>query len=83
MPDFTEERSFILRFSLEARFPETYEGDLDGYAWAAEWEKQIKPSVVRAVAGVLDRQPGWRHHVRNRGTSSEDEIELVVERVIS
>ena len=83
MSDLIEERVFTLRFSLEARFPESYEGDLDGYVWAQEWEKQLKPAIVRAVFGVLDRQPGWRHHVRNRGAPAEDEIEVVVEKVVS
>jgi hypothetical protein len=77
-----EEREFLLRFSLEARFPDDYEGDQDGHAWVQGWEAQVKPAVVRAVLHALKERPGWRHHVRNRGAAPEDEIEVVVEKVV-
>ena len=32
---FEEEKTFTLRFNLVAGFPEDYDGDDDGYAWAA------------------------------------------------
>ncbi len=80
--DHLEEREFTLRFSLEARFRDDYDGDLDGFAWLPDWEKRVKPAVVKAVFDAIERQPGWRAHVRNRGASTEDEIEVVVERVL-
>jgi hypothetical protein len=77
-----EEREFNLRFSLEARFADDYEGDLDGFAWLPEWEKSLKPAIVRAVFDTIERNPAWRARVRNRGASTENEIEVVVERVL-
>ena len=35
---FQEDREFNLRFSLEANFPEDYEGEDDDYAWLDGWE---------------------------------------------
>lgn len=75
-----EEQSFNLRFSLEASFPDDYEGDEDQRAWTGEWEARIKPDILKMVFESLRRQPGWAAHVRNRGKSSQDEIEVVVEK---
>jgi hypothetical protein len=77
--DYVEERSFVLRFALEARFPDDYEGERDGMAWYEDWERALKPKVLRAVLQTLTQEPGWRVHARNRGADSEREIELVVE----
>ena len=30
---FQEEKTFNLRFALEAKFPDDYEGDEDGHLW--------------------------------------------------
>jgi hypothetical protein len=75
-----EEKTFTLRFSLEAVFPETYEGDEDQLAWTREWEAHIKPQVLKQVFESLRQRPGWTSHIRNRGISSADEIEIVVSR---
>ena len=77
---YREEQSFNLRFSLEAGFPDDYEGDEDHRAWTAEWETRIKPDILKSVFESLRRYPGWAAHIRNRGKSALDEIEVVVEK---
>ncbi len=69
----------MLRFSLEARFAEGYEGDADGYAWFRRWEEVVKPDVIAAVFGALARHPGWAARVRQRGVALEREVEIVVQ----
>jgi hypothetical protein len=75
---YTEDKTFILRFSLEAGFPADYEGEEDQYQWLGEWEGAMKREVLRVVLTVLRRYPGWTARVRNRGISERDEIEIVV-----
>ncbi|HEX7766843.1 MAG TPA: hypothetical protein VF443_09020 [Nitrospira sp.] len=77
---YREEQSFTLRFSLEASFPDDYDGDEDQRAWAGEWEARIKPDILKTVFESLRRHPGWAAHIRNRGKSALDEIEVVVEK---
>ena len=77
---FQEEKTFNLRFALEAKFPDDYEGDEDGQMWVKEWEQRLKPELVKMVFDYLRRHPAWTVHVRNRGTSSLDEIEIAMER---
>jgi hypothetical protein len=75
---FTEEKAFTLRVSLEATFPEDYDGDDDQYQWLREWDGAIKGEVLRAVFAALRRYPGWTARVRNRGMTEQDEIEIVL-----
>lgn len=75
---FLEEKSFTFRFSLEAKFPEQYEGEEDQYGWVQEWERLVKPELIKTIFDVLRRHPSWTVHVRNRGISPEDEIEIAV-----
>lgn len=76
---YQEEKTFTLRFSLEARFPDDYEGDEDSHAWLRAWEARIKPDMIKALFESLRRAKGWTVHTRNRGKSPEDEIEVVLE----
>ena len=50
---YQEETTFNLRFNLEAKFPETYDGDDDDMVWAREWETQVKPEIVKAIFQTL------------------------------
>jgi hypothetical protein len=75
---FREEKEFILRFSLEAHFPEDYEGEEDGSAWLKEWETAMKPELLKLIFSSLRSRPHWEAHVRNRGASAENEIEIVM-----
>lgn len=80
---YQEEQTFSLRFTLEASFPDDYEGEDDNMAWLREWETRIKPQLIKLVFESLRQQPGWTSHIRNRGASPADEIEVVLARDFS
>jgi hypothetical protein len=75
---YQEEKCFNLRFSLEAHFPEDYDGEADEYGWLQEWEKALKPKLLRSIFSVVRQDPSWNARVRNRGVSPEDEIEIAL-----
>lgn len=75
---FQEEKEFRLRFSLEVRFPDEYDGEEDDYAWVREWEQRVKPELLKVVFDSLRRHAAWTVHVRNRGLSPHDEIEIAM-----
>jgi hypothetical protein len=76
------EKTFNIRFSVSANIPEALweSDDFEEDAWEHEWEVRIKPVLIRALFAQLRAFPEWRAHVRNRGISPLDEIEIVVER---
>ncbi len=78
----TREKTFLLRFTLEAQIPEALfeEEDFEEDAWLDEWEVGVKPALIRAVFAQLRATPAWNARVRNRGLSPLDEIEIVVTR---
>jgi len=75
---FQEEKTFNLRFTLEAVFPDDYDGDQDGQMWVKEWEQRLKPELVKMVSDYLRQHAAWKVHVRNRGSSPLDEIEIAM-----
>jgi hypothetical protein len=75
---FQEETSFNIRFSLEAKFPEDYEGDEDALAWVRDWDARVKPDVMKAIFQTLRHFPEWAAHIRNRGMAATDEIEIAL-----
>ncbi|PJA78113.1 MAG: hypothetical protein CO149_05790 [Nitrospirae bacterium CG_4_9_14_3_um_filter_51_5] len=77
---YQEEQSFNLRFSLEARFPDEYEGEDDESAWLAQWEAQVKPDIVKSIFRALEQYPDWVARFRNRGMAATDEIEIVLQK---
>jgi hypothetical protein len=79
MGKYVEEREFTLRFELRCEFPEDYQGEQDGYAWAQEF-RAMAGEMVAAAAAVVARHPGWTVRGGNRGRSSDDEVTLVLER---
>lgn len=78
----TKEKTFTLRFSLTADIPEEFleDDDFDEEQWLNEWEVAIKPGLIRAVFSHLRSFPGWEAHVRNRGVSPLEEIEIAAQR---
>ena len=80
---YHEEKTFNIRFHLEAQFPEEYDGDEDAHAWEYDWETRIKPEIIKAVFQALRNTPSWLSHVRNRGWSATDEIEIVMTKVFN
>lgn len=77
---FVKEKVFTVRVSLEASFPEDYDGEADDYHWLREWEQHMKPELLKRMMGFLREHPPWTAHVRNRGIPPEDEIEIVLAR---
>ena len=80
---YQEEQSFNLRFSLEAKFPDGYDGEDDEMVWLKEWESQVKPEIIKSIFQTLERNPGWTARFRNRGMAATDEIEIVIEKSYS
>ena len=80
---YQEERTFTIRFSLEAAFPDTYDGDDDNQAWTQDWESRVKPDLIKALFASLRQHPARTTHIRNRGKSPVDEIEIVLSRDFS
>jgi hypothetical protein len=78
----TREKTFLLRFSVQAEIPDALweRDDFEEDAWLDEWEVALKPAIIRAVFTQLRAVPGWSARVRNRGVSPLDEIEIVVTR---
>jgi hypothetical protein len=79
---YREEREFVLRLELSCEFPEDYQGEEDGYAWAEEIP-QLAAEIVLAAARVAAARPGWKVRARNRGRPAEEEVTLVLEKTPS
>jgi len=77
-----EDKEFFIRFDLRAAFPEDYQGEEDGYVWAAAF-RPLAQALVAAVARTVAVHPGWRLRPGNRGRSSEDEVTFILEREIA
>jgi hypothetical protein len=77
---YLEEKTFMIRFSLEVSFPDDYEGDEDQLIWVQEWENLIKPHLMKSLFESLRQHPAWKSRIRNRGISPADEIEVVLSR---
>ncbi|MBI3770690.1 MAG: hypothetical protein HY271_19650 [Deltaproteobacteria bacterium] len=78
----TRDKTFLLRFTLEAEIPDALweQEDFEEDAWLDEWEIGVKPGLIRAVFTHLRSVPAWSARIRNRGVSPLDEIEIVVSR---
>ena len=75
---YSEQRDFTLRIELRRAFPETYDGDDDGYAWV-EGVQPALAEIVRAAAAILAQRGGFRVHPANRGRPADEEVTLVAE----
>jgi len=76
---YVEQRDFSLRIELRCAFPETYEGDADGYAWAEEIQPALA-EIVRAAAAILAQRGSFRVRPANRGRPADEEVTLIAER---
>jgi hypothetical protein len=77
--DYVEQRDFVLRFELRCEFPDSYEGDADGYEWAKEFPA-IASEIVQSAAAIVRRHRGWGVRPGNRGRPTAEEVTLVVTR---
>jgi len=75
---YQEDKTFIFKLHMEAKFPEDYDGDEDNHAWVQDWEKRMKPELTKLIFEFLRRHSAWTVHVRNRGISPLDEIEIAM-----
>ena len=76
------EKTFNIRFSVSATIPAAMwdDDEFDEETWLTEWEAGIKPGLIRSIFSHLRSFPNWEAHIRNRGMSPLDEIEIVVRR---
>ena len=74
---YVEQREFTLRFELRCEFPETYEGDADGYEWVKAFPG-IALEIVQSAVAVVRRNPGWSVRPANRGRPADEEVTLIV-----
>jgi hypothetical protein len=79
---YVEEKEFVVRLALRCEFPDDYEGEEDGYEWLADWPA-ISAELVQVIGAALKRRPGWQVRPGNRGRPTDEEITLVVERVVA
>lgn len=75
---YHEEKTFTVSFSLEAQFPDDYEGDDDEQAWLHDWDARVMPDVVKSIFTTLRKYPSWSAHVRNRGIAQTEAIEVAL-----
>jgi len=80
--EHVEEREFTIRLELRCAFPEDYDGDEDGYAWVEQF-RPIAAELARAAATAVRSRPGWRVRPGNRGRPADEELLLIVERVVA
>ncbi|UCE64522.1 MAG: hypothetical protein JSU59_05115 [Nitrospirota bacterium] len=77
---YQEEKTFYVRFSLEAQFPDDYEGEDDAHAWLHDWDSRVMPEVLKSIFTTLRKFPSWSARVRNRGMAQTEEIEITLMR---
>jgi hypothetical protein len=76
---YVEERTFTLRLELRREFPDDYQGEEDGYAWAEEIGP-LSAELVAAAVSAVQRRPGWRVRPGNRGRPADEEALLIAEK---
>jgi len=79
---YREERELVIRLHLGAEFDEAYEGDADGYEWYGEFDRQVRPALLRELLRVLTASGAYRITPINRGLDAHEELELSVERIV-
>ena len=74
-----EEATWTIRIEASAEFEESYDGELDGYAWRdqqfRDLQQQATTAVLRALAGLR----GWHVRTGNRGLAATDELLIHVQ----
>ncbi len=71
-----EEQTFTIELQIIAEFPDDYQGDEDGYAWAQRFERELRPELVRALFEAVRRTPGWTAIAAPRGRDPSRALEI-------
>lgn len=79
---YLEQRELVIRLHLKAAFDDAYEGDEDGYEWYGDFDRRLRPQLVRELMRVLMAQGDYRITPINRGLDAREELELSVELII-
>ena len=74
-----EEATWTIRIEASAEFDDSYDGDLDGYAWRDQQLLELQQHAITAVLRALSAQKGWRVRTGNRGLAATDEVLIHVE----
>lgn len=74
-----EEATWTIRVEASAEFDESYDGELDGYAWRDRQFRDLQQRATAAVLRALGGVPGWRVRTGNRGLAATDEVLIHVE----
>lgn len=74
-----EEATWTIRVEATAEFDESYDGDLDGFAWREQQFRELQQRATTAVLRALSTLGGWRVRTGNRGLPSTDEVLIHVE----
>lgn len=71
---YREETTWTIRIEAGAEFDESYDGELDGYAWREKQFRALQSVALSAVLRALAGTPGWRVRTGNRGMAATDEV---------
>lgn len=74
-----EEATWTIRIEAAAEFDDSYDGDLDGFAWREQQFRELQNRATAAVLRALAATPGWRVRTGNRGLPATDEVLVHVE----
>lgn len=74
-----EEVTWTIRVEASAEFDESYDGELDGYAWRDQQFRELQNHATSAVLRALSGLAGWRVRTGNRGLPATDEVLIHVE----
>jgi len=76
---YREELTWTIRIEAGADFDESYDGELDGYAWRDQIFRDVQRRAITAVLRELASTPGCRVRTGNRGLPSTDEVLIHLE----
>lgn len=65
---YQEEKTFRLRVTLEASFPDNYDGEEDESNWIREWEARMKPQLIKSVFDSSGNREVGRHIFGTEGS---------------
>jgi len=79
MPVHPEEATRTIPHGAGPQVRQSYDGDLDGFAWREAQFRELQNRATAAVLRALAGTPGWRVRTGNRGLAATDEVLVHVE----